>query len=72
MYPTKIVAIVLVVLGALALTYGGFTYTKGTHTADIGTLHMSVKDKEYVYVPVWVGLGTLLVGVLLLAVPRKT
>jgi hypothetical protein len=42
-----------------------------THTADIGALRVSVPDKEYVYVPAWVGLGTLLVGVLLLAVPRK-
>jgi TRAP-type C4-dicarboxylate transport system permease small subunit len=71
MHPTKIVAIVLVVLGALGLAYGGFTYTRGTHTADIGALRVSVPDKEYVYVPAWVGLGTLLVGVLLLAVPRK-
>jgi len=70
-HPTKLVAIVLIVLGALGLAYGGFTYTKGTHTADIGTLHMSVVDKEYVYVPVWVGLGALLMGVLFLAVPRK-
>lgn len=72
MHPTKIVAIVLIVLGALGLAYGGFTYTKDTHTADIGALHLTVNETQHVYVPVWVGLGTLLVGVLLLAVPRKT
>lgn len=69
---TKLVAIVLIILGALGLAYGGFTYTKETHKADIGPLHLTVKDKEYVNVPVWAGLGTLVVGVLLLTVPRKS
>ena len=72
MNPTKLVAIVLIILGALGLAYGGFTYTKETHTADIGSLHMEVKDKEHVNVPVWAGLGILVVGALLLGVPRKT
>lgn len=69
---TKLVAIVLIILGALGLAYGGFTYTKETHKADIGPLHLTVKDKEHVNVPVWAGLGTLVVGVLLLTVPRKS
>jgi len=71
MNPTKLVAIVLIVFGALGLAYGGFSYTKDTHTADIGAMHLTVNETQKVYVPVWVGLGTLLVGVLLLAVPRK-
>ena len=71
MNPTKLVAIVLIVFGALGLAYGGFTYTKDTHTADIGAMHLTMHETERVSVPVWVGLGTLLVGVLLLAVPRK-
>ena len=68
---TKIVAILLIVAGGLGLAYGGFSYTKETHTADIGSLHMSVDEKQRVNVPVWAGLGALVVGVLLLAVPRK-
>lgn len=71
MNSTKLMAIVLVVLGALGLAYGGFTFTKDTHTADIGALHLSVDEKEHVNVPVWAGLGILVVGVLLLGVPRK-
>ena len=71
MHPTKLLAIVLVVLGALGLAYGGFAFTKDTHTADIGALRLTVHEKEYVNVPVWAGLGFLAVGVLLLAVPRK-
>lgn len=72
MNPTKLVAIVLIILGALGLAYGGFAFTKDTHTADIGSLHLSVDEKQYVNVPVWAGLGMLVVGVLLLAVPRKS
>ena len=32
MNPIKIVAIVLIVAGALGLAYGGFSYTKETHS----------------------------------------
>ena len=72
MHPTKIIAIVLVVLGALGLAYGGFSYTKDTHTADIGQLHLTVNETQQVYVPVWAGLGVLMIGVLLLAVPKRS
>lgn len=72
MSPTKLVAIVLIVLGALGLTYGGFTYTKETHSADIGSLHMEVKDKEHINVPIWAGVASLVAGLLLLVVPRKS
>lgn len=71
MNPTRLVAIVLIILGALGLAYGGFSYTKDTHTADIGSLHLEVKDKERFNIPVWAGLGSLLLGVALLVVPRK-
>ena len=72
MHPTKLVAIVLVVLGALGLAYGGFSFTKDRHTAEIGALHLTVNEKQYVNVPMWAGLGAVLVGVVLLVVPRKT
>jgi hypothetical protein len=42
----KIMAIVLIVAGALGLVYGGFTYTKDTHVAKVGPIEMSFKDKE--------------------------
>jgi len=38
----KMVAIALIVLGIVALAYGGFTYTKSTHDAKIGPLELSV------------------------------
>ena len=69
----KMVAIVLIVAGILGLVYGGVTYTKTTHDAKIGPLELSVKDKETVNIPVWVGIGAIVVGAgLLLSRGRTT
>ena len=66
MNPTKIAAIILIVAGILGLAYGSFTYTKETHKADLGPLQFTVKDKETVNIPVWAGVGALVVGIVLL------
>jgi hypothetical protein len=72
MSSTKIIALVLIVAGALGLAYGKFTYTKDTHDAKIGPLELSVKDKETVNVPMWAGIGAIVVGAgLLLAGGRR-
>lgn len=71
MNPTKMAALVLIVAGVLALAYGGFTYTKETHDANIGPIHMSVDEKETVDVPIWAGLGALLLGGALLVFGNK-
>lgn len=68
----KIAAIVLIVAGALGLAYGGFSYTKETHEASLGPLRMSVAEKQRVNIPVWAGVGAIVVGGLLLVVNRKS
>ena len=73
MSSTKIIAIVLIVAGALALAYGRFTYTKESHDAKIGNIQLSVKDKETVNIPQWAGIGAIVIGAgLLLAGGRRT
>ena len=67
----KIVAILLIVAGIAGLIYGKFSYTKATHEAKLGPFSMSVKEKETVNVPMWVGVGAIVAGAVLLAVPRK-
>jgi len=67
----KIAAIVFMVAGILGLAYGKFSYTKETHEAKIGSLELSVKDKETVNVPVWAGVGAIVIGGILLLVPTK-
>ena len=64
----KIVAILLIVAGIGGLAYGGFSYTKETHKAEIGPLKFSVAEKERVNVPQWAGIGAIVAGVVLLVV----
>jgi TRAP-type C4-dicarboxylate transport system permease small subunit len=68
----KIAAIILIIAGALGLAYGGFSYTKETHRADVGSLHLSIDEKQHVNVPVWAGIGALVIGGLLLVAGRKS
>ena len=68
----KIMGIVLIAGGLLGLAYGGFTYTKDTHDAKLGPLELSLKDKETVNIPIWAGVGVIVVGGLLLLVPRSS
>ncbi len=70
MNAVKMLAIVLIVAGALGLLYGGFTYTKDTHQAKLGPIVLSVTEKESVNIPIWAGVGALVAGIFLL-VTRK-
>ncbi len=68
---TRLAAIVLIIGGVLGLAYGGFTYTKDTHEADLGPIELSVEEKETVNIPVWLGAGAVIAGVLLLVMRPK-
>ena len=67
----KIVALLLIAAGIVGLVYGGITYTKTTHSAKVGAFEMSIKDKETVNIPVWAGVGAIVVGGVLLFVRTK-
>jgi hypothetical protein len=66
----KMLAIALIVAGGLGLLYGGFTYTKDTHQTKLGPIVLSVTEKESVNIPVWLGVGSLAAGVMLLFVRK--
>ena len=66
MNAVKLVAIVLIVAGILGLAYGNFSYTKETHGVKLGSLELSVKDKQTINVPVWAGVGAIVAGGFLL------
>lgn len=72
MSAVKIVGVVLIAAGILGLVYGGFSYTNEIQEAKIGSLELSLKDKRTVNVPVWAGVGAIVVGGLLLLVPNKS
>ena len=62
----KLAAVVLIVLGGIALAIGSFSYTRQTEQVKLGPLELSVKQKQTVNLPVWLGAGVLIAGVLLL------
>lgn len=66
-----IVGILLLVVGILALVYGGFTYTKDTHEAQLGPLELEYKEKERIDLPIWVGGALVVAGVLVLVLDRR-
>ena len=68
---TKRAAMVLVIAGALALAYGGFTYTKQTTAVSIGPIELNVKEKKTVNVPIWAGIASIVLGGFLLVAGGK-
>lgn len=58
----KGIAIALILAGVLGLLYGGFSYTKETHQANLGPIEFSIADKERINVPVWASIGAILMG----------
>ncbi|HUO86682.1 MAG TPA: hypothetical protein VM617_04765 [Thermoanaerobaculia bacterium] len=67
----KILAVVLIVAGVLALAYGGFSYTSDTHEASLGPLEVAIEEKERVDLPVWLGVLLIGAGVAVLLVPKR-
>jgi len=71
MNATKLVAVVLIVAGVLALVYGSFSFTRETHELKLGPLELSVKEKQTVNVPMWAGIAAIAVGGALLLLGGK-
>lgn len=67
----RLIGIVMLALGILALAYGGFSYTRETHDAKVGPLDISITEKERVNVPVWGGVVLSVVGAGLLLGGKK-
>jgi TRAP-type C4-dicarboxylate transport system permease small subunit len=67
----KLLAILLIVGGLLALIYGGFSYTDKEHRATVGPLKFSVQEKEHVAIPTWAGGAAIVAGAGLLLVRSR-
>jgi len=70
MSPVKLIAVLLIIGGALGLAYGGFSYTKNTHEVQVGPVDLSVHEKKTIDVPVWAGIAAIVAGGALLLVGR--
>jgi TRAP-type C4-dicarboxylate transport system permease small subunit len=62
----RLLGVALLVLGLLALAYGGFSYTQNTEKAHIGPVKIDVREHKYVNVPLWAGAAVAVVGGILL------
>jgi LPXTG-motif cell wall-anchored protein len=71
MNAARIAAIALIAAGILGLVYGGFSFTKETHEASIGPVEISVEEKQNVNIPIWAGVGAIVIGGALLFLGRR-
>jgi hypothetical protein len=67
----KLFGILLIVAGAAGLAYGGFTYTKDSHSAKLGPIVVQVQERETVFVPVALSVGAIALGLVLLVAFRS-
>ena len=67
----KTIGIVLIIIGAIALAYQGFSYSKNREVVRIGGASVSATTREHVSIPPWAGLVIVGVGVAMLVVGRK-
>jgi len=67
MKPAGIVGIILIIIGVLALVYGGFTYTKRERVLDIGPIQATAEKQKTIPFPPVLG-GICLVGGIVLVI----
>ena len=67
----RLIAILLIALGALALVYGGFSYTQDKTAAKIGAFELNVKETKTVPIPMWAGIVGIVVGGAMLVMGSK-
>jgi uncharacterized membrane protein YidH (DUF202 family) len=67
----KALGVVLIVLGVLALAYGGFTYTHEKKVVDLGPIQASKKEASTVPLPPILGVVAILGGGILLVTGKK-
>ena len=71
MKPQTMAAIVLIVVGACGLAYGGFNYTKDSHSMKLGSMTMSLDEREHLNIPLWVSISLIVGGVIMLSLRKK-
>jgi len=67
----KLLAIVLIVLGVIALAYGGISYTREKKVLDIGPLEATTKTRETIPLPPLLGAAAIIGGAALLVVSGR-
>jgi len=67
----KMIAILLVLIGVLALGYQGFTYVTRDKVLDIGPVEITKEEHKTVFLPPVIGAVVLVAGIALLLSSSK-
>lgn len=68
----KIIGICLIVVGVLALAFGGFSYTTRERVVDLGPLKVDADKEHSLPVAPIAGVGALVAGIALVMVGSKS
>jgi uncharacterized membrane protein YidH (DUF202 family) len=71
MRSSTILAILLIVIGVIALGYQGFTYTTQKKIIDMGPIQATKQEHHSVYLPPIVGIAALIAGIAVLALSKR-
>lgn len=71
MKPIKMLGVVLLIAGTLSLVFGGFSYTKDTTAVKFGPIELTIKEKQTINVPLWLGIASIAIGGSLLVIGGK-
>ena len=71
MKPIVIIGMVLIVLGAVGLIYGGITYTSKKNVLDLGSIEVQVDEKKQIPMPPILGGAAVAVGIILVLTGRR-
>jgi uncharacterized membrane protein HdeD (DUF308 family) len=67
----KIIGIVLVILGVIALFYGGIEYNKDRTVLKLGDVSITAEESKSIPIPAVIGAAVLLGGIALIVVDRR-
>jgi uncharacterized membrane protein YidH (DUF202 family) len=67
----KIAGIVLIVVGVIALAYGGISYTREKKVIDLGPVEATTKERETIPLPPVLGVTAIAGGVVLLVLSGR-
>jgi hypothetical protein len=68
----KIVGIVLIVVGVIALAWGGISYTTREKVVDLGPIEASKESEHTIPLPPLAGVASLVAGIALVAMGRRS